>query len=384
MRKTADVVIIGAGIIGASVAAHLVRRAPLRVALLEKEALVGTGATSKATGGIRFQFASEVDIRLTQLSLPEYLALAEETGVEFDFVSHGYLFVTAEPARFAQMRKNVALQNRLGVPSRLLTPAEVGRLFPQVRTEDLVGGTFCPEDGSANPSAGLEGFLLQARAGGCQPLTESPVVEIIADGGRVRGVRTPSDTYYAPVVVNAAGPHGDEVARLAAVDLPVRPYRRQVFVAEPIPDVPERPPMTIDIDTGWYVHKERRGMLLLGGTDKDTHPGHDTTVNWDDLERIVTAATRRAPAFAEAKVIRAYAGVRDLSPDFHVVLGPVPELEGFLCANGTSGHGFMHAPAIGRLIAEIILDGRATSLDIAPLSITRFREGQVHENTFTF
>jgi len=185
-------------------------------------------------------------------------------------------------------------------------------------------------------------------------------------------------------VVNSAGPYGDEVARLAGVDLPVRPFRRQVFVAEPIPDLPERPPMTIDIDTGWYVHKERRGMLLLGGTDKDSHPGHDTTVNWDDLERIVTAATKRAPAFAEAKVIRAYAGVRDLSPDFHVVLGPVPEVEGFLCANGTSGHGFMHAPAIGRLIAEIILDGQATSLDITPLSITRFREGTAHENRFTF
>ena len=193
--------------------------------------------------------------------------------------------------------------------------------------------------------------------------------------GRVAGVSTPTDRYATPVVVNAAGPLADEVGGLAGVDIPSRPYRRQVIVTEPPPDLPERFPLIVDLDSGWYVHRLGRSALLMGGTDKDLQPGLDATVDWEAFERVFQAAGKRAPLLAEAKVLRAYAGVRDLTPDYHGILCKAHDAPGFYVACGFSGHGFMHAPAIGLLMTELIVDGRAVSMELGPLSLERFRSG---------
>jgi sarcosine oxidase subunit beta len=373
---TADVLVIGGGVIGASVAYHLLERNPrFRVVLLEREREVGTGATAKATGGVRHQFSTEANIRLTLLSYPYFTHARERFGRPVDFVAHGYLFVTGDPATLAASARSVELQRSLGVRSRILAPAEMTPLLPALVTDDLLGGSFCADDGSADPYGLLQAFLSVARSRGLDVRTGEGVGAVLKTGARVTGVRTACGDYAAPVVVNCAGPHADEVGALAGIEIPSRPFKRQVMVTEPLPGFPEVFPLIVDLDTGWYVHRQGASAVLMGGTDKDRRPGHDTSVDWDAFDLVFRAAARRVPPLAEARVMRAYAGVRDLTPDYHGILGEAAEAPGFYIACGFSGHGFMHAPAIGLLTAELILDGRARSMDIEPLSLARFSRG---------
>jgi sarcosine oxidase subunit beta len=213
VTQTADVVIIGAGIIGGSIAFHLLERDPrLRVVVLEKEAEPGTGATSKATGGVRFQFSTEANVRLTQLSYRYFTHDREILGRSVDFLRHGYLFVTTDAATLAQCRENVALQRRLGVASELLAPSEIQAHLASLVTADLLGGTFCADDGSADPYSLLSGFLEVARSRGLRLLTGAPVIGIVKAGERVIGVKTPGAEWSAPIVVDCAGPHADRLA----------------------------------------------------------------------------------------------------------------------------------------------------------------------------
>ncbi len=382
---TADILIIGGGVIGGSIAYHLLARdRRLRVILLEKEAEVGTGATSKATGGVRHQFSTETNVRLTQLSYPYFADAERVLGRSVDFTPHGYLFVTSEPRTFEQLKKNVALQQRLGVRSRVVAPVEMKPMLSQLVVDDLIGGTFCPNDGSADPYGLLQGFLALARERGLRVLTAEPVVGVARERERVVGVETLRDRYRAPVVVNAAGPYGDQVGALAGVAIPSKPYRRQVMVTDPLPDFPEIFPLIVDLDTGWYVHRQGKSAVLMGGTDKDQHPGYDTTVDWEAFDLVFKAAGKRVPPLVEAKVMRAYAGVRDLTPDYHGILCEAREAPGFYIACGFSGHGFMHSPAIGLLMAELILDGRAASMEISALSLDRFASGAVSTEASMF
>ncbi len=374
--RTADVVIVGGGIIGLSVAYHLVKRQPLQVIVLEKEAEIGTGATARATGAIRHQFSTAVNVRLTQLSYPAYLRFAAEMEQEIGLRVHGYLMITTQAGAWEAMQASARLQQSLGVPTRLVTPPEAGEIFPGLRTDDLIGGTYCHVDASGNPSDAAQGYSFQARRRGVEIRREEQVVGIDVAGGRVTAVRTDKETYRTPVVVDAAGPHVREIAAMAGVDLPARPFRRQVFICDPPADMPREIPFTVDMDTGWYVHAEKSGTLLLAGTDKDNRPGIEPEVDWSGLDRVAEAAWKRVPLLQEMKLRSAYCGVRTLTPDYHAIVGRVPDVAGFICATACNGHGFMHAPAVGLLLAEEILDGAAHSLDISPLAITRF-QGEV-------
>ncbi|HET7874206.1 MAG TPA: FAD-dependent oxidoreductase [Methylomirabilota bacterium] len=385
MTEARDVLIIGGGIIGGSIAFHLLERDPrLQVTILEKEPEPGTGSTSKATGGVRFQFSTEANIRLTQLSYRYFTHAEEILGRSVDFLRHGYLFVTTSPATLEQSRKAVELQRSLGVASELLAPSETQKHLEALVTNDLAGGSFCPDDGSADPYGMLQGFLGMAKRRGLEVRVSHPVVGIVRDGDRVTGVETPSGTFRAPVVINCAGPYADQVGALAGVEIPSKPYRRQVMVTEPLPILPEVFPLIVDLDTGWYVHRQGKSAVLMGGTDKDIKPGLDCTVDWEAFTAVFQAAGKRVPPLADAQVMRAYAGVRDLTPDYHGILGPVPGRPGFYVACGFSGHGFMHAPAIGILMAEIVLDGRAASMDIHALSLERFGGGALRAEANMF
>ncbi len=374
----ADVLVIGGGVIGASVAYHLLDRNPrLRVVLLEREAQVGMGATSKATGGVRHQFSTEANVRLTRLSYPYFVEAPLRLGRSVDFLAHGYLFVTTEPATLAATGSAVELQRSLGVKSQMLGPAEMTGLLPQLVVDDLVGGSFCADDGSADPHGLLHAFLAVARSRGLDVRTGEAVVRLVASKNRVTGVRTTRDEYGAPIVVNCAGPHAAEIGALAGVEIPSRPFKRQVVVTEPLPGFPAVFPLIVDLDTGFYVHRQGASAVLMGGTDKDRQPGHDTAVDWDAFAPVFKAAARRVPPLADARVMRAYAGVRDLTPDYHGILCEAPDVRGFFLACGFSGHGFMHSPAIGLLMAELILDGHARSMDVEPLALARFASGRV-------
>ncbi len=351
--------IVGGGIVGAALAAELLGRA--EVVLLEAETQPGLGATSKATGGLRHQFSHPALVRLSLLSIPVYQAMPEA-----GFRRHGYLFVTTNPARLEAMREAVAMQQGLGVPSRLLDPAEVAAMVPGIRTDDLVGGTFCAWDGSANPTDALGAFL---RRGvnirlGCR-------VEGLLPGG---GVRTTAGDIPADAVVVACGAWAHDLLASEGVAIPVAAFRRQVFVMTPPAGFPTGIPMTIDQDTGWYVHPERSGMLLFGGTDRDDRPGMEEVVDWDGLPRVLDAATRRVPALADASLVRGYAGVRALTPDDLPIVGPVPGRPGLWLSVGWGGHGFMHAPGGAKVLADLLLRGKTDLLDASALSLERFSD----------
>lgn len=383
MAATADVVIVGAGIIGLSAAYELARLdSSLNIHVLEREIMPGLGSTGKAGGGIRYQFSSRINIQLTQWSAPFYEQFQEVMGTDIGLRHHGYLFVTNDASRMESLIEGLDLQHEMGVPSRLLTVDEIVELFPVIHRDDLVGGTFCHLDASADPSAALLGYYKRVREMGVTVRFRSEVTGVRVENGRVKAVEVGGEIIETPMMINAAGPSAHHVARMVGVDLPMRPYRRQVFVASRPDALGPDWPLLVDLDTGWYVHPHR-DSLLLGGTDRDTDPGENDGVNWEGLQRVVRAGALRVPILAEAEVVRGYVGFRSLTPDFHAILGPVPEVEGFLCANGWSGHGFMHAPAAGKLLAELVTLGEARSLDISPLSIERFSQS-VHEEFNVF
>lgn len=375
---------VGAGVIGASIGYHLLRASPnLRVVMIEAEQSAGLGATSKATGGVRHQFGTEANIKLSLLSVPYFQEFQAEFGIDPFFRQHGYLFVTSDPAQWDVMTRSAALQNRLGVPTQQLSPGEVQQLFPLVVSEDLLGGNFCSLDGSIDPHSVCSGFLSRFRDLGGQVRYGHQVLGLSVDGGGRWVVSTSQGDWEAGQVVLAAGPRTRDVAALAGAEVPSHPFRRQVFIFESHHQLTPTLPFLVDMETGWYAHVQREAVLL-GGTDKDDRPGPDPRVDMEMLPRLHAATLRRLPAMADSGLKRAYAGVRQLTPDHHAILGPVDQARTLFVACGFSGHGIMHSPAVGLLTAEWVLQGRPVTWDASCLSIQRFATGQLIAETAVF
>jgi len=377
VTETAEIVIVGGGAVGTSIAYHLAERGVGRgVVLLERNTL-GSGSTGRSAGGIRCQYSTEVNIRFSLESVAFWRTFEERLGLPIDYREIGYLFLASTAHEREQFETNIALQNALGVPSRLVEPDEMGRLVPGLRTDDLAAGAYSATDAIAGPNEAVQGFARRARDGGVQIREGIEVIAVDARGGRIHAVETTAGHIETPVVVNAAGAWAGLLGHMVGVDIPVKPYRRELFVSEPVAleDIPEVP-LVIDLHVGWYFRREGAGILMSGA--KDAHSSFDTHVDWAGLPRIADYATTRMPPLASVRFgNKAWAGLYDVSPDDHAILGAVPEVAGLYCANGFSGHGFQHSPATGRAIAELILDGRVRDLDIDPLSITRFQSGNL-------
>jgi sarcosine oxidase subunit beta len=367
---TAPVVVIGAGCIGSSIAYHLGRRGVKDVIVLEKEPFAGAGSTSKAAGGIRAQFSTPINVQISMRSIADYERFAEEMETDPVFFQVGYLFLICDASMWTAFQSQAAMQRSLGLPVETLTPNEVRARVPELNVSDVLGATFCPRDGLASPHEITQAFVAQARRLGARFEFGRAARGLVVEDGRVAGVETDGGRIATPVVVNASGPHAAEIAAWAGVNLPVEPVRRHCFTTEPLPFVHDRLPMIVDMKSGVYMHRESGG-LLLGLANRDEPAGFRTDVDWGFLERIVEPAIARLPALEAAEVSNGWAGLYETTPDHNAVFGPAPGLEGFLMCNGFSGHGLMHAPAAGRLIAEWIVDG-APSLDLSPLRIERF------------
>jgi sarcosine oxidase subunit beta len=374
-RETAPVVIVGAGCIGAAIACALGRRGVRGVTVLEKEPFAGAGSTSKAAGGIRAQFSTEVSVRVSMLAIEHFERFADEMGTDPVFFQVGYLFLLADEGRWQAFQRQADMQRGLGLPVRTLTPAEARAIVPELHVDDLLGATFCPRDGLGNPHEVTQAYVSRARELGARFAFERAATGLCVQGGRVTGVETTAGPIDTPLVVNAAGPHAAEVARWAGVDLPVVPIRRHCFTTEPLPFVHDRLPMIVDMKSGVYMHRESGGMLL-GLANPDEPVGFETSVNWDYLPSVVEPAIHRLPALEAAEVSNGWAGLYESTPDHNAVLGPPAGVAGLMLANGFSGHGFMQAPAVGQLIAEWIVDGRP-SLDLRALRLERFTERDV-------
>ncbi len=372
--KTADVVIIGGGVMGTSIAYHLARRGCTKVVLLEREPVFGAGATGACAGGIRHQFSTSVNIELSKHSIQMLERFPEEMGQEIDLNFCGYLFLLDNEADMAAFRRNVALQHRHGVETQLLPPEEIARLVPQVNLEGIIGGTFYARDGLADPAGVVTGYVTNARRLGAWLFTRTPAIDIRVEGGRVRGVRTPRGEIETPVVVIAAGPWSAQVGRMAGIELPVLPIRRQIAVTRPLPGIARDFPFVIDFSHSLYFHYESGG-ILTGMSNPNEKPGFDTRV--DPEWRLVhfEHAVHRLPLLAEAEILTEWAGLYEVTPDDQPILGWLPQVEGLVACTGFSGHGFMHGPICGLLMAEEILDGRAHTVDIEPLRWQRFEKG---------
>ena len=371
MVRSAEVVIVGGGVVGASVAYHLASMGCTDVVLVEKEPGLGMGSTGRSVGGIRQQFSTSTNIQLSLASVEKFRRFTEELDSLAQFHWVGYLFLSSSEESLATFRRNVALQHSMGLTEvELLTPEEARDLVPQLRVEDLVGATFCPTDGFGDPYEVCQGYANAARRLGVQILLDRGVVDIRVGRGQVRAVVTDRGEIATRWVVDAAGPYSAVVARMAGLEVPIEPYRRMVFVTEPFDGLPPTFPMVIDFDPSFYFRREGPG-IMFGMTDKDEPSSFNTAVEWGFLEKLVDQVLRRVPVLADAGVMRGWAGLYDTTPDANPILGPIPGVEGFLCAAGFSGHGFMHSPMTGQLIAELITEGR-TSIDISSLSIERF------------
>jgi sarcosine oxidase subunit beta len=382
---TAEVLIIGAGIVGASVAYHLAIRGCTDVLILEKAEAPITGSTAFSAGGVRHQFAREVNIRLSKYSIERLKNFSREVGGHADLRQTGYLFLINKEETWAQYREQVILQRSLGVRVELLEPQDVREYVPGTRLDDILGATFGAEDGFCDPYGIASGYLKRARELGVRIALSTPVTGAQLNGDRLMAVETPDGLVSGEFVVNACGAWSGGVASLFGIDLPVQPYRRNAYMTEYFPKFPDPIPLTFDIDTGFWMRKEG-DSLLFGMANPADPPGVNLNVDWEWLLEVLDAGINRFPLLEEASLAKkqCWAGLYGISPDHMPILGRHPEMPNYLHASGFSGHGVMHSPATGMLIAEEILDGRAHSIDIDELRITRFRNMLVQSETNVF
>jgi sarcosine oxidase subunit beta len=373
VKKTAEVVIVGAGIMGCAIAHALAVRGVRDIVVIEKDA-IARGATADAAGGIRQQFSTETNIALATYSVRVWETYTEQFGVDINLRQQGYLFLLDDPAEEPTFRENLALQQRLNVPARWVSPDDIRELNPYVGLDDVVGGTFCPEDGWVDTYNATMGFAQAARALGVEFIEETEVIGFERAGGKISAVVTTQGTISTPLAIICSGPQTRLVGRLAGVEIPVDPYRRMSFITEPFDVLPPTLPMTIEFSTGLYFHPESHGFLF-GMGDRDEPSSFNKSVDENWMMATVERLVERAPAFESANILRGWAGFYEITPDHNPVLGFVEEVPGLAVAAGFSGHGFMQGPAIGVCMAELILDGAAKTVDITPFRPSRFSEG---------
>ncbi len=369
--QTAEVAIVGGGVMGCSIAYHLASRGMKDVVVFEREELLGAGSTAKCAGGVRLQFSTEANVALSQWSIAALKRFEEEIGQPVDFRQNGYLFVLTQEHDLEVFRRNAEQQREMGVPVDVISPEDARQILPELEVDDLVGATFCPEDGLVNPHAIVQGYAKRAREKGARFLMSTEVSDAEVSSRSVKTLMAGDERWGVGWVVNAAGPWAAQVGQIVGSSVPVQPYRRMGFTSQPLSWIPDTFPMLIDWGTGVYMHKESGGMLM-GESDRDEPPSFNQQVDWDYLSRVGEHAVRRVPRIAESKIRSSFAGLYEVSPDHNAILGGVPELDNFICANGFSGHGMMHAPAVGQGLAEIIMEGAADSVDLTPYSIERF------------
>ena len=376
--KTADIVIIGGGVMGASVAYHLAARGQKNIVLLEKEEFFGQGATGRCAGGVRYQLSTEINIRLSLESLPMFERFKEEIGQEIDYQQCGYLFALTNEKDVETFKQNVALQHSLGVETEWLSGDEIRKRLPDMRFDDAIGGTFYQKDGLVDPNSVVMGYISAAQKMGVKAYGNAQVNGIRVESGKVREVETSLGTIAAPIIINAAGPWAGQITKMAGFEIPITPIRRQMFTTTPLPQLPRSFPFVIDFAQSLYFHREGEG-LLSGMSDHNETAGFSQNIN-EDFELVnFDAAIARLPMLEQSGMVSHWAGLYEVTPDAHPIFGLTP-VEGLYLVGGFSGHGFMHGPVSGKLMAEIVLDGKASTLDVSSLDLKRFDEGRlIHE-----
>jgi len=370
-RFNPKIIIIGGGIIGVSTAYFLAKRGQKDVILLERD-LLAQASTGLCVGGIRQQFSHPANILLSQETIRQLRDFEREFHTKIDFHQAGYLFLTKEQPTWEAFGECVKIQRRHGVPVEVLSPEEVKHRWPYLEVENLKGGIFGPEDGYVDPYDVTMAIANKTRKMGISVLERAEVTDIRLENGRITGVETSQGPISSEIIVNAAGAWGGEIARMAGIDLPVQPYRRQVFITKAFDAIPRPVPMIIDQDTQFYIRGYAPG-ILMGMTDLDELPSFHTHVDRSFMEKVTAAALERVPVLKQAEILRGWGGLYAMTPDENPIIGEIPGIKGFFCATGFSGHGFQHGPAVGRILSELILD-RNTSFNLSPFNYDRFKK----------
>jgi sarcosine oxidase, subunit beta len=383
---TTDIVLIGGGIVGSSIAYHLVAAGCKSVLVIERESAQGKGSTGKSMGGVRAQFSTPVNIQMSLYSIPFYATFEERLGYPCDYRPQGYLFCATNEKHMAYLRTNYEKQVGMGLKNvRLIGGDEIRGLFPQLRADDIVGGSFCSTDGFVDPYSAMIGFMTWAIDHGATLWKNASVSGIKRNAGK-RGasfeIATTRDTVSTRTIVNCAGAWAASIAQMVEIDLPVEPLRRMLVPTEPFDQFPHTAPMIVDMSTGFHFRPESRGFLMAWN-DPDETPGYKTDFDPSFIEKILIHAADRVPAFENVGVNakRAWAGLYEMTPDHHPILGQSTEVPGFFFANGFSGHGVMHSPATGKILSDLILTGKTDLIDASLLNFSRFAEGRMIRET---
>lgn len=375
MIKTADAVIIGGGISGVAIAYNLAKKGVKNIAVIEKGYLA-SGATGRCGAGIRQQWGTEMNCRIAKFACEIFENANEELKYEGDieFKQGGYLMISSTEKEHEQFKKNVKLQNSLGIPSRLLNLEEAKEIVPYLNTDDLVSATFCQKDGHLNPFHTTEAFAKAAQRLGVKIYKFTEVTDIVTENGKVKGVKTTKGDISTNIVVNAAGGRSQLIGKMVGVDLPVYSERHQILVTEAIEQV--LGPMVMSFSLNLYCQQVPHGGIIMGRGDEGEPRDLRITSGWHFLEEMTKTITKVLPPLKNVRMIRQWAGLYNITPDRQPILGPIDEVEGFYLAVGFSGHGFMFGPATGVLIAESIL-GEETTLPIDMLHLNRFKKGEL-------
>ncbi len=379
MTNNADAVIIGGGVIGLSTAYQLAKLKYGKTIVLEKELFLGSGATGKCAGGVRAQFSTKANIEMSMLSEKMLVTFEADTGYPLVFDQVGYMFLLSDEKELDAYTKSFELQRSLGLKVEMIEPEDVAKIAPPLRIDDIIKATFCKDDGLADPNDLIQGYASAARKLGVEIKVETEVKGLKIENGAIEGVVTKDSEFKTPLVINAGGPYAKVIAKMAGIDLPVEPIRRQIVTTGPLDYIKATFPMVVDVKSGLYCHKESAG-LLLGWADNSVTPAFDESVDPDYSDTIIMKALDRIPQLETAEMAKSWAGLYETTPDHHAIIGYAAEVKGLFFVNGFSGHGLMHAPAAGLVSAEIICN-QEPSVDIMPLSPDRFARGRVIEET---
>ena len=383
MPATADIVIIGGGVMGCSMLYHLARQGATRALLLER-AVLGAGSTGRSQAICRMHYSNPITAALAWDSLQVYANFADRVGSDAGFVKTGYLVVVEEVDR-PSLELNIAMQQELGISAGLVTPAELRELAPMLETFEGEGLAWEPESGYANPYLVTTAYAARARELGAEIATRAEATGIEISGGRVQAVVTQQGRVETPVAVVAAGPWANRLMAGTGVDLPLVPVRHQVALAtRPTDRLPDHP-IVGDIAQSFSFRPESPTLTMVGfGEDEVELDNYDEGIDPPEAASALSRLARRMPAMAESYFRGGWSGLFTTTPDWHPILDRVPGVEGLFCAVGFSGHGFKLAPAIGQAMAELILEGRASSVDLSPLRFSRFAEGDLLSSRYRY
>ena len=370
MKNKADVVIIGGGVNGCSLAYQLAKRG-INVVIVEKNYL-SSGATGACGAGIRQQWSTKENAELAINSVKIFENLSRELGQDIEFCQGGYLVIIHDDKEMEQAEKNVSMQRSLGLKVDILGSKEINDVVSilDVKGMNAIGATFCPTDGHANPFKTTFAYADASRRNGAEIYTHTEVVDIKIDNERITGVKTDKGTIQTSVVVNAAGVHSKDIAEMIKVKLPIVPFRKEIMATERLEPLFEA--MVISFKDGIYFSQQKEGQIVGGIPIPKERSGYKTTPTFAFIQHMAKTLTRYAPVLKHVNMLRHWTGFYDVTPDARPILGEVKEVKGFIQCNGFSGHGFMLSPMVTKLLTDLIVDGKTSDI-LESLNLERFK-----------